>query len=360
MTRRERLRRCYLHQELDRPAVYSRRGFPKNDPGYAELIAWLDAHTEVKLPCRSWEPRGALPALARTEPHSADFERRVEVLPTPKGDLQLTHLVSLKGQPGLHETFLLKGPEDAEKYLSLPVPEVVVHEDAFREADARAGDAGMADVSLGMNPAGFTAELFGSEAFAMMTIEARDLVHALCERRMRLQLDAVRALAARGIGPHFNLLGEEMVVPPLHGPRDFQDFNVRYDKPIIDLVHETGGSVHVHCHGPIRQVFRGFLDMGADVLHPIEPPPMGDLPAKEAKAMARGRLCLEGNLQIHRLYEASAEEVRAETEQLIRDAFDDRRGLIVSPSASPYIRGKGPECFPRYKAMVEAVLGWKG
>ena len=45
---------------------------------------------------------------------------------------------------------------------------------------------------------------------------------------------------------------------------------------------------------------------------------------------------------------------------LIEDTFDDRAGLIVSPTASPYIYGLGEECFPTYKAMVDTVLEWRG
>ena len=136
----------------------------------------------------------------------------------------------------------------------------------------------------------------------------------------------------------------------------FNDFNTRYDKPIIDLVHDAGGRMHIHSHGSIKAVFQGFLDMGADVLHPFEPPPMGDITPAEAKAMARDKMCFEGNIQIHRMYEATPDEIREETAQLIADVFDDRKGLIVCPSASPYIRGKGELCLPRYEAMVETVL----
>ena len=98
--------------------------------------------------------------------------------------------------------------------------------------------------------------------------------------------------------------------------------------------------------------------MGVDVLHPFEPPPQGDILAHEAKALARGKMCLEGNIQIHRMYEATSQEIREETEHLISDAFDDGKGLIVSPTASPYIRGKGEVCFPQYKAMIDAVLAF--
>ena len=83
---------------------------------------------------------------------------------------------------------------------------------------------------------------------------------------------------------------------------------------------------------------------------------MGDLTAAQAKALAGHKLTIEGNIQIAHMYEHTPAEVRAETEALIRDAFADHRGLIVSPTASPYIRGAGEECFPMYQAMIDAVL----
>lgn len=359
LTRKERLRRCYFHEETDRPGVFSRAGFPRNDPTYDRLIATLNEHTELKP---NWWA-GLNPHAdteSRVERHSDDFDRRITVLHTPAGDLESTYLVSRRDLPGMSESYFIKTPQDVETYLSLPDPPFDVDIVDFREAEQKVGDAGIVDVNLGMNPGGFTAELFGSETFALMTATHRDLVHALCERRMNQMLEKVRRLNEVGVGPFFSMLGEEFIVPPLHGPRDFNDFNVRYDKPIIDEVHNGGGRIHIHCHGSIRAVFQGFVDMGADVLHPFEPPPLGNITAAEAKELARGRICLEGNIQINRMYETSREEIRAETEALIRDAWDDRKGLIVSPTASPYIRGQGEACFPQYEALIDTVLNWKG
>jgi len=156
------------------------------------------------------------------------------------------------------------------------------------------------------------------------------------------------------------MLGEEYLVPPLHGARDFDDFNVRYDRPITDAIHDAGGRIHIHSHGRIAAVVQGFVDLGADVLHPFEAPPLGDLPAKAAKDAVRGRICLEGNLQIGDMYDRDAEAIREQTTALIRDTFDDGRGLIVCPTASPFIRGRGDDCFPQYKAMIDTVLAWRG
>jgi hypothetical protein len=266
---------------------------------------------------------------------------------------------SLRGQPGLQEEHLLKNRGDAEKYLSLPDPPADADLSGFFEADKGIGDVGILDVRAGRSPGGHVAQLFGSEQFAIMTLTDRDILHELCRQAQRWLLAKVKHLLAGGVGPYFSLAAEEYVAPPLHGPDDFRDFIVRYEKPVIDLIHEAGGRVHVHCHGRIGRIFDGFIEMGTDVLHPFEPPPLGDITAAEAKSLARGKMCLEGNLQIATMYESTPEAIRAETTRLIEDAFDDRRGLIVCPSASPYIRGEGEQCYENFRAMVETVLNWR-
>ncbi len=344
-------------QEVDRPAVYSRTGFPDNDPSYQRLRDYLWHHTEQKALWWGGPSEGGFPRDTVVDRHSESFDRRTETLHTPKGDLIRSFLISRTGEPGMYDSHYVGSPEDAEAFLSLPPADVETDPSQFFEVDAGVGEAGIAEVLLGSNPAGYVAELCGSENFALMTVTARDTLHRLCRRRMDELLRRVKFLIAHGVGPFFSMQGEEYLVPPLHGPADFDDFNVRYDKPIIDAVHDGGGHVHVHSHGRVRQVFGGFLTMGADVLHPCESPPQGDLLARDAKEMARGSMCIEGNIQINRMYECSPHEISEETATLIRDAFDDRRGLIVSPTASPYIRGAGEICLPRYVAMVETVLG---
>ena len=356
MTRRERLQRCYSHQETDRPGVYSRTGFPKDDPSYDRLRAYLAAHTELKHTWSGSAFESADPVETSIEPYTEDFQRRRETLHTPKGDLHRSFLVSLKGQPGLHETFFVNTGEDAERYLSLPLPELAGDTTSFFDAVSAMGEAGIVDVFLGFNPGGFVAELCGSENFAIMSVTDRDVLHRLCERQMNIVIQRLKFLLGKKLGPYFALGGEEYIVPPLHGLEDFRAFNLRYDKPIIDLIHDAGGRIHVHSHGSIRKVFVGFMEMEVDVLHPFEGPPQGDILPGEAKAMSRGRMCLEGNIQIGSMYAESPKAIRRQTEQLVAEVFSDRRGLIVSPTASPYIRGEGEACFPQYKAMVDTVL----
>lgn len=359
MNRRERLTRAFCHDEMDRPAVYSRTGFPRNDPTYDRLKAYLRETSELKTALRLHPFEQSWPEEVRTEPVNDDYEREIRTLHTPAGPLTKTSLLSLTGQPGLHETYYLKTVEDAQTYLSLPVPTIAGDvAGAFDKARAEVGQAGIVDVGLGRCAGAVPAELYGSETFAMMTITDREVLHALAEHQQKVLLSRLQFCIDAGVGRFFSMAGEEYVAPPLHGPADFDDFIVRYDREIIDRVHDAGGNFHVHCHGPVKKILPGFVESGVDVLHPIESPPLGNCTAAEARHIIGQNITIEGTIQISRMYEATPEEIRRETAQLIEEAFTDSRGLVVSPTASPYIRGEGQTCFEQYRAMVETVVGW--
>jgi hypothetical protein len=170
MTSKERLRRAYFHEEMDRPGVYSRTGFPPNDATYDALKAYLGAHSDLK---HYWPARGAgspLPVTHSQEPYSEDFERHVAILHTPRGDLRSSVLVGLKGQPGLPETYYVNTREDAEKYLSLPLPAMGGEVSPYFDAVRKMGERGIVEAGLGSNPAGAAVELCGSENFAVLSV----------------------------------------------------------------------------------------------------------------------------------------------------------------------------------------------
>ena len=355
MTSRERLTRCYFGQETDRPGVYTRTGYAK-DASYDRLRAYMNEFSDLKY---EFYGRGVLQQEKYEEirePYSKDFDKITFVRNTPKGELRQVLLTGLTGHPGMILEHFVKDEDDCEKYLSLPRPQIVGNCGQFFETDRRVGDRGITDVVLGRNPAAIVAELMGSEVFAIMSITHRDLIHEMCKREMEIILRMIDFLIDAGVGPFFSILGQEYIVPPLHGRQDFIDFNVKYDRPVADKIHNAGGRFHVHCHGPVKAVLDCFLDIGADVLHPIEPPPMGNVTAAEARHILGGKVCIEGNIQISSMYENTPQQIYDETKALIRDAYVNNKGLIICPSASPYIPGEGENCFAQYKAMVEAAL----
>ena len=292
-----------------------------------------------------------------TEPHTEEFDRKISVLHTPAGDLCEKTFVGRHGQPGLLEKHLLEGPSDVEKYLSLPRPRVQGDIDEFFCEDAAVGEAGIVHIGLGLNPAGHAADLCGTENFALMSVQHRGLLHELMQRRMDIVMELLAYCLARGGGPYFAMAGQEYVAPPIHGPSDFRDFNLRYDKPIIDRVHEAGGLIHIHCHGSLKSVLCMFREMQTDVLHPIEAPPMGDVTAQEARDILGDTTCIEGNIQIADMLDADEESIRAQAQRLIEEVWlPERRGLILAPTASPYLPRMTERMYRNYCALAEAAL----
>lgn len=359
MESRERLRRCYAHEETDRPAVCFWASYPVGDATYDGLRAYVESHSDLKPGWNATGVENPYPVEERVEPHSTDFDRIVFTLNTPSGPLRSSQLYDRGNRTRLHEEFFIKNREDGERYLSLPFPELTGDVSGFFELDGKIGSRGIVDARLGFNPAGAVAELMGSEAFALFSVTERDLIHALCLRESKILAARLTYLLERNVGPFFSMLGEEYVVPPLHGPEDFHDFNERYDKPIIDRIHDAGGWVRIHCHGRVGKVLEQFAAMGVDVLHPVEAPPMGDVSPAEAKKMIRGRVCFEGNIQIASMYKETPEAIRGYVNALIRDVFDDGKGLIVCPTASPFLRERGLDCIEQYRAMIETVVRWR-
>jgi len=359
MTHKERLERLYRGEVMDRPGIYVRPLVPENDPTYDRLVAYLREHTELKRWWSTRPVRQKLPVEAFTEPYSDDFQRQVTVLHTPAGDVRQSYLVSLTGRPGLHEEHFIKTVDDAGAFLAMPPRQYGGDVSGFFAEVADLGDAGLVEVNIDNNAAGRVVAKMGSETFALWSVQHRDLLHELIRHEQRDLLAMTRCLLDAGVGPYYSLSGQEYIVPPVHGPADFMDFNVRYDKEVIATIHEAGGTVHVHCHGRVGKVFEGFIEMGADVVHPFESPPLGDITAAEAKERSGGAFCLEGNIQIANFYERTPEQIAEETAGLIADAFGDRRNLIVCPTASPYMRGAGERCFGQFKAMIDTVLNWR-
>ncbi len=354
--------RCYEHRPIDRPAVFVRwGGMDDADPSYDALRRLVVESTDRKVEWGAGSLREPRPVASRTEPFDEGYDQRTNLLATPKGELVERVLVSRHGLPSYTREHYVKTVEDCERWLSLPLPAVGGSCAPFFAADRAIGHRGIVDVFIGCNPAGAIVEAMGSETFALMSVLERDLVHRMVARERDGLLRLVRWLLDQGVGPCFGFSGQEYLTPPLHGRRDFFDFNVAYDQPITAAVHERGGRMHVHCHGSIAVVLDGFPALGADVIHPFEAPPMGDVTPAHAKEVLGSAVTLEGNIQIADMYGGvSPEDIRAQVRELIRQAFGDRQGLIICATASPYRTGDGRLCLENYRAMVEEVLAWHG
>jgi uroporphyrinogen-III decarboxylase len=99
-------------------------------------------------------------------------------------------------------------------------------------------------------------------------------------------------------------------------------------------------------------VLEDFAALGTDMLHPVEPPPMGNAPLLEAKRRIGGRVVIEGNVQISQVMEEEPAAFRRRVEQVITEGKPGGR-FCLCPTASPYAVVMTQRATENYLTLIE-------
>jgi len=257
--------------------------------------------------------------------------RRLTVVHTPKGDLRTVE----EWDEGVRTTWytepLVKTTKDAERILSVPYRFDKPDVSAFSEYRDKIG--GSALTQLGVStPLVCVSRLLQFEQFLEWCVAEFDLVDLLVRTVQERIHERLSWLLEQGIGPVVWFGGSEQATPPIMSPALYDALVVRYDKPLFDLVHKHGGIVHVHCHGKVSGILGKLVEMGADMLDPVEPPPQGDVEMGEAKRLVRGRITLMGNIEFCDLEFATPDEIEEKVKHAVLDG--GKAHTILYPSAT--------------------------
>lgn len=365
VTSRERLLTAMRRGKPDRLPIHIRgvrvwdeKWVESRHPSYGPVIEAVRRHCDWVA---SWSPvAGLFLTAARMEARAEriDLDERWALikttLHTPKGPLTSIHQVSKTGMPGLRRKFWVESEEDLEKFLSIPYMPPRPDVKGFFELERRIGDRGIVMVGLS-DPIAYVHDLLGSELLAIWSVERRDLVKMLVGIFAERLTDLVSYLLESGVRGVYGFSGEEYVAPPLHSPSDFREFVALPEKRIFDLIHSHGSLVHVHCHGRLRSVLDMFVEMGVDCLHPVEPPPLGDLTLREAKERLKGKVCVEGNVQIGDIYSEEPSKFEAKVRKVVSEGAEGG-GFILCPTASPHTPVLPERAVLNYLTMIRIGL----
>lgn len=342
LTSRERLMRIFKGEEIDRPALKLwgagkyKAGDSLMHPDYAPVAARAAEITDLFGGSGSafdiyYGKNGAGMVSAETrETGQETWRDNYITYRTPAGELHSVHRWSTVGEPGYVLEYAVKDANDLKKLLSIPY-EPFDFRDNHEQAETYMGDRGV--VCFGLDHAAYAVHrMTGSETLAYLSIEDRGLldevVSVFAERIYRHAENAIRA----GIRAPFAWVGPELFIPPLMSPRDFDDFVLKYDRPLCSLIHNGGGYVWVHCHGKTACLIDRYIDMGVDVLNPLEPPKNGDVILRDVVKKYGGRIGLEGNIEIQDILLADRDELRALIDGCV-DAGRTSGRFILCPSA---------------------------
>jgi len=194
---------------------------------------------------------------------------------------------------------------------------------------------------------------FGMETALMRMIDNPDLFQAVIDRITDFYLEANGLFyEACGDRLHAVLIGNDfgsqttlMLAPDL-----LRRFVLPGTGKLIDQAHAYGYKVIHHSCGAVRDILADLIDLGADIIHPIQALATG-MGAAGLRRDFGDRVSFCGGVDAQNLLvNGTPEQVRAAVEEL-RDLFPT--GLVISPSHEAILPDIPPEniramcCIPR-------------
>jgi len=192
---------------------------------------------------------------------------------------------------------LIEDKKDVEKIFSVPYEFESPDVEDFSKYKNRIEQEGGLMYAFISTPLVCVSQLFPFEKFLVWCATEKSTILRLIETAFERIYNQLEYLLQHGVDPIFHFGGSEQATPPMMSPKLYDEFVVKYDSKLFDLVHRYGGYVAVHCHGRVRSILDKLVNMGVDLLDPVEAPPSGDIKIGEAKRKVKGKLTLVGNIQ---------------------------------------------------------------
>ena len=195
--------------------------------------------------------------------------------------------------------------------------------------------------------------LFDPQDFLLYSVLHMAEIEKLMEIAYYRTRETLVKLLDMGAGRIIRFGGAEHATPPMMSPDDFDRLVVAYDKPLMDICHDRGRMVAVHCHGNIRHAVKRFMEMGVDQIDPVEAMPWGDISLEEIRDITKTQITLTGNIQFSEICNSTPEQIKSRVHSIINTAGLER--LIISTTGTPPEKINRQQ-FDNYNAMIDAVM----
>lgn len=191
--------------------------------------------------------------------------------------------------------------------------------------------------------------LMGMENLLMAIITAPDLVQALVDMSVEINLKMAKEVAA--MGADFVWTGDDYAgnTGPLMSPKHFRELFYPGLCRVMEGYKELGLSIIKHTDGNLWLIIDMIVDTGIDCLDPIDP--LAGMDLAEVKAKYGDRIAVKGNVDCADLMTfGTPEDVIAATREALRKGAPGG-GYILSSSNSIHSSVK-PE---NYLAMIQTL-----
>jgi uroporphyrinogen decarboxylase len=200
-------------------------------------------------------------------------------------------------------------------------------------------------------------KLRGMEKFYMDMIMEPDFIHALLDKTLGLHLEFLDHVLSE-CGPHLDvviqggdLAGQETTLMSVEDYRRF--IKPRQEKAVAKIREHTGAKIFWHCCGAAEALIEDFIDVGIDILNPVQVRAKG-MDAASLKKRYGGRIAFWGGVDSQRVLPAGTpDEVESEVRHLIRHMAPGG-GLVVC--AVHNIQADVPP--ENILALYDSVFAW--
>jgi uroporphyrinogen-III decarboxylase len=389
MTRHERLMATLRGEPVDRPPVsfYEIGGWDLrvrlddpdpfnvyNDPSWRSLVELAEEKTDlirmINVPWTGGTTReidefaqaDSQPSPSRSESWTEGTSRFTRTT-LSLGSRELTQITRRDAETmttWVIEHFF-KSIEDVKAFVdSPPDPPETGEPDvaAFEAMEAQLGQAGIASIEFG-DPLCEAAGMFSMEDYTITAMTEPVLFHRLLERFAERLYPRVEKVARMLPGRLWRICGSEYASEPYLPPRLYEEYLVRYNRPMVEAIQNHGGFARIHSHGNLRGIIGHLASMGIAGLDPCEPPPQGDMNLAELREAIGRDTVLFGNIEASDIEALSPAAFEAKVYAALKEGTTgEGRGFILMPSSCPYGRTISDTVLTNYKTMVRMAETW--
>lgn len=272
---------------------------------------------------------------------------------TPKGKLKTVTKCTRNVSTMWNIKYLVEGEDDIEKLLSIPFELDDIDDTIYKKELNILGDDGIIMMQID-TPLITVSGLMEFEDFLIMCISDQAKLRELCDIAFERIMIIVETCLLKDMAVLYRINGSEQATPPMNSPEIYEKFVFPYEKMLVEKIHEYNKFAAVHSHGKVSKNLPLMIDMGLDVLDPIEPPPAGDLTFSDAVELSQNKITLAGNIDFSDLEHLAPEQI----EEKVKEIFacnSDR--IILNATAAP-ITFMSDQLRDNYITMIDAGIKW--
>jgi uroporphyrinogen decarboxylase len=191
--------------------------------------------------------------------------------------------------------------------------------------------------------------LMGFNHFALSLTDDKTLVADVFNRVAEIQYQSLtKVLSMDHIGAVWTVDDIAMGNGPMIMPEIFREFLFPSYQKMARMCHDSKRIFGMHTDGDITKLMGDLIDIGIDVLHPIDPTCMD---IHKMKKDFGDQICLAGNVSNEMLQIAEPADIEARVKDLLRDIAPGGGYLLAAGNSVPSWAK-----FENYKAMIDAGL----